>query len=414
MKATSLPIVSETGIYSGHQLNCLTSLQPKDRIMQRFRIGIATTLMLLAVASQATAKDIVETAVSAGNFKTLVAAVKAAGLVDTLQGKGPFTVFAPSDDAFAKLPSETIATLLKPENKEQLTAILTYHVVAGKVLAKDAYGVDSAGTVNGQRISIRRNSGRLVINESLVTATDIECDNGVIHVIDTVLLPEAKSIPEVAAANGQFGTLLAAVTEAELAETLGSKGPFTVFAPTDAAFEKLPKGTVANLLKKENRDQLVKILTYHVVSGRVFSNDAIAAESATTLQGQSVKVGVNASGIAINEARVVAADIQASNGVIHVIDSVLLPPSLSASESRDLLERAVAKGSRAFNNGDFRTCCSVYESACQSIVDCGTELPEGVNTALAAALRRASKVKHEGERAWVLRHGIDLAYYALH
>lgn len=377
-------------------------------------LALATMMLLTASAPRAQAKDIVETASSAGSFNTLVSALKAADLVETLQGKGPFTVFAPSDDAFAKLPKETIASLLKPENKDQLSAILTYHVVPGKVLAKDAFKVDSAGTVNGQRVSVRRNNGRLVINESLITATDIACDNGVIHVIDTVLLPETKSIPEVASANGQFGTLLAAVTKAELAETLGGKGPFTVFAPTDAAFEKLPKGTVANLLKKENRDQLVKILTYHVVSGRVYSDAAIAAESAKTLQGQPVKIRVNANGIAINEARVVAADVQATNGVIHVIDSVLLPPSLSTSDSRELLESAVAKGSKAFNNGDFHTCCSIYESACQEIIDGGSELPAGVNTALTAALRRAGKVKPEGERAWVLRHGIDLAYYALH
>lgn len=132
--------------------------------------------------------DIVETAVKAGSFKTLVAAVKAAGLVDTLKGKGPFTVFAPTDEAFAKLPAGTVETLLKPENKDKLVAILTYHVVPGKVLAADVVKLDSAKTVLGRPIEIDATEG-VKINDAQVVKTDIECGNGVIHVIDTVLLP---------------------------------------------------------------------------------------------------------------------------------------------------------------------------------------------------------------------------------
>ena len=134
-------------------------------------------------------RDIVDTAVSAGQFKTLAAALKAADLVKTLKGKGPFTVFAPTDDAFAKLPKGTIAELLKPENKEKLTAILTYHVVPGKVLAEDVVKLKKAKTVQGSEVRIRVKKGKVLVDKATVAATDIKCTNGVIHVIDSVILP---------------------------------------------------------------------------------------------------------------------------------------------------------------------------------------------------------------------------------
>ncbi len=137
--------------------------------------------------------DIVETAVAAGTFTTLVAAVKAAGLVDTLKSEGPFTVFAPTDEAFAKLPAGTIENLLKPENKDKLAAILTYHVVSGKVKAKDVVKLSSATTVQGSDVAIMVNEGAVVLNgNSNVVNTDIKASNGVIHVIDTVVMPPEK------------------------------------------------------------------------------------------------------------------------------------------------------------------------------------------------------------------------------
>jgi uncharacterized surface protein with fasciclin (FAS1) repeats len=132
---------------------------------------------------------IVETAIAAGSFNTLVAAVKAADLVETLSGPGPFTVFAPTDEAFAKIPAETLAGLLKPEAKDQLVGILTYHVVAGRVLAADVVKLTSAKTVNGQSVTIDTASG-VKVDGANVIQTDIECDNGVIHVIDAVILPK--------------------------------------------------------------------------------------------------------------------------------------------------------------------------------------------------------------------------------
>ena len=150
---------------------------------------LAGALAMTVAPSTASAADIVETAV-AGNFNTLVAAVKAAGLVDTLKGPGPFTVFAPTDEAFAKLPPGTLESLLKPENKAKLQSILTYHVVAGNVLAKDVVKIHSAQTVEGRSITIKTMDGGVMVDGAHVTKTDIAASNGVIHVIDTVLLPE--------------------------------------------------------------------------------------------------------------------------------------------------------------------------------------------------------------------------------
>jgi uncharacterized surface protein with fasciclin (FAS1) repeats len=134
-------------------------------------------------------KDIVDTAVAAGQFKTLAAALQAADLVATLKGAGPFTVFAPTDEAFAKLPAGTVEDLLKPENKQKLTAILTYHVVAGKAMAKDVAGMTSAKTVNGKEVALKVEDGRVKVGSATVITADVAASNGVIHVIDTVLLP---------------------------------------------------------------------------------------------------------------------------------------------------------------------------------------------------------------------------------
>jgi len=279
----------------------------------------------VALASMNADKDIVETAVAAGNFKTLAAALKAAGLVGALQGDGPFTVFAPTDAAFAKLPAGTLDTLLKPENKQLLTNILTYHVVPGEAMAGDVISRNTWATLNGQNIDVSVRGGKVMVDGARVTSTDIACSNGVIHVIDSVILPNNKNIVETASDAGSFGTLLAAAKAAGLAGALSGDGPFTVFAPTDEAFAKLPAGTVESLLKPENKDKLAAILKYHVVEGRVLASDAVAAQTAETLQGGTVRIRIDEGRLTVNGANVVSSDIETSNGVIHVIDTVVLP-----------------------------------------------------------------------------------------
>ena len=283
-------------------------------------------------AAQAT---IVETAIAAGNFKTLVAAVQAAGLVETLNGKGPFTVFAPTDAAFAKLPAGTLEMLLKPENKAKLAAILTYHVVPGSVKAADVVKLKYAGTVNGQRVDIKVDGAKVTVDGAAVTATDIACSNGVIHVIDAVILPVDGTVVDVAVKNGSFNTLVAAIKAAGLVETLSGKGPFTILAPTDAAFAKLPAGTLEMLLKPENKKQLVEILTFHVVPGVAAYSDAVVKMTEVpTVLGSPVAVKVVGGKVMLNGATVVAVDVEATNGVIHVIDTVLMPPARLAAPAR--------------------------------------------------------------------------------
>ena len=159
--------------------------------MKKIIVSLFGLIALSSVSFAEEKKDIVDTAVAAGNFKTLVAAVKAAGLVDTLKGKGPFTVFAPTDEAFAKLPAGTVEKLLKPENKKMLTDILTYHVLAGKVMAADVKTME-AKTVQGSSAAVKVADGKVTIDKANVVKTDIEASNGVIHVIDAVIMPATK------------------------------------------------------------------------------------------------------------------------------------------------------------------------------------------------------------------------------
>jgi uncharacterized surface protein with fasciclin (FAS1) repeats len=270
--------------------------------------------------------DIVDTAVQAGSFQTLVAALKTAELVDALRGPGPFTVFAPTDAAFAALPEGTLAELLAPEAKGTLQAILTYHVVPASLPSEKVLRAKYATTLNGQRIDIASSDEGVLVDGARVTQTDIRCANGIIHVIDAVILPSTDDIVTTAVQAGSFKTLTAALKAAGLVEALQGKGPFTVFAPTDEAFAALPKGTLEELLKPESREKLAAILKYHVVSGRVYADAAAAGAKVATLQGSQVRTRKDDKGnVLVQGARVVRADIETSNGVVHVIDRVLLP-----------------------------------------------------------------------------------------
>jgi len=267
-------------------------------------------------------KNIVETAVGAGTFKTLTAALKATGLDATLAGDGPFTVFAPTDAAFAKLPAGTVEALLA--DKAKLSAILTYHVVPGLLASDKVVESKWLTTANGQSLYVHTSGDGVKLDNATITATDIAASNGVIHVIDTVVLPR-KNIVETAQGAKVFKTLLAAAKAAGLVDALSNGGPFTVFAPTDAAFAKLPAGTVEALLA--DTAKLKAILTYHVVSGRILSSDLkVGTTAAKTLNGQSLNASRSESGaVKIDAANVIKADILAGNGIVHVIDSVILP-----------------------------------------------------------------------------------------
>ena len=276
------------------------------------------------------APTIAQAAAADGRFTTLVAAVDAAGLTETLNSKGDYTVFAPTDEAFKKLPDGTVATLLKSENKETLKGILLYHVVPGHFHASDVVKMPSLVTANGQRLDVAMSEKGATIDGANIVITDIETSNGIIHVIDAVVLPSAKTIPQTAKETGKFKTLLAAAEAAGLVQALSADGPITVFAPTDEAFAKLPEGTVETLLKPENKAMLAEVLTYHVVPGRIYSDAALKAGTAKTLNGATASINARKDGVFVNNSQVIAADLDTSNGVIHVIDSVMLPPQKTA------------------------------------------------------------------------------------
>ena len=292
-------------------------------------------------------KSIAEIAVD-GGFNTLVAALDAADLVETLSGEGTFTVFAPTDEAFAALPDGMLEDLLADPNT--LKQILLYHVVGDVVMAETVVTLDNAETLEGSTVAIEVVDGNVFLNDSQVTSTDIEASNGVVHVIDKVLVPEmeeavsndvvedVKSIAEVAVAGG-FNTLVAALSAADLVETLSGDGAFTVFAPTDDAFAALPEGMLEGLLA--DTEALTQILLYHVVGDVVKAETVVTLDEAETLAGDKVSIEVVDGNVFVNDSKVTSTDIEASNGVIHVIDKVLVPGMDETGSNKELIDSQI-------------------------------------------------------------------------
>ena len=269
-------------------------------------------------------RNIVDYVTSDDRFSTLVAALSSANLVDALNSEGPFTVFAPTNDAFAAL--ETI-----PEG-DLLKNVLLYHVTDKRLRTQKLLRLETISTLLGEDISVRLNAdNEIVINDTVrLLQANIRTTNGIIHVIDAVLIPPSvqnlPSIVDIATGDENFSTLVAALTAADLVETLQGEGPFTVFAPTNAAFDALdeiPEG-----------EALTEVLLYHVASGKFTSSDLLEAKSVTTIQGEEVTVEMDGDKVILNGAvEVLLADIMASNGIVHVIKDVLIPPSFTALPS---------------------------------------------------------------------------------
>jgi uncharacterized surface protein with fasciclin (FAS1) repeats len=305
----------------------------------RSLLAVSTVAFLAACGSdddepQVQTKNIVETASADPQFSILVEAVGTEGLADTLSGPGPYTVFAPTNDAFAALLGElglTKAQLLA--DKALLTAVLTYHVLPAQVKAADVPLGKAVTTVEGGVFKVESAGGELVITDgrnrtAKITATDVMASNGVIHVVDRVILPADKSLVATALSQPQFSVLVDAISAAGLADALSGPGPFTVFAPTDDAFAALLAELVVTRDELFADTALLKqVLLYHVVDGRVLKADVPLNTPIATLQTQTFSVHAT---LAITDqrarkARIVATDVFASNGVIHVIDKVILP-----------------------------------------------------------------------------------------
>ena len=280
-----------------------------------------------AIADQRTAQeDIPSNAAGTGIHDSLVAALDRADLVDTLSGDGPFTVFAPTDDAFTAAGID-LDSFNTDDEIATLVDILTYHVLAGAVNSSQVTDGMTATMLNGDEVTFSVTDGTVMIGDATVTIADVMASNGIIHVIDMVLMPPSDlvDIPTVAQGTGIHDSLVAAVVQAELLTTLQGEGPFTVFAPTDDAFTAAGIDLAA-LDTDEGKATLTDILLYHVVSGSVASSALADGMIATAVNGDDLTFTVG-EGVMVNDANVILADVEASNGIVHVIDKVLMPPA---------------------------------------------------------------------------------------
>ena len=299
-------------------------------MQRRLSTALIALLLLTAIPLSVTAdetKDIPTNASETGIHDSLVAALTQAGLVETLSGDGPFTVFAPTDQAFTDAGID-LASFDNDEANATLVDILTYHVLNGAVDSASVTDGLSVEALNGDNLDFAVVNGTVLVNDATVITADVVSSNGVIHVIDKVLLPpadELEDIPTVASSTGVHGVLVDAVIQAGLLATLSGEGPYTVFAPTDQAFTDAGI-SLSDFDGEEGAAALANVLAYHVTTGSVLSGDLSDGQMVTMLNQQQVRIGVTSAGVLINDATVTLADVAASNGVIHVIDKVLLPP----------------------------------------------------------------------------------------
>ena len=396
-------------------------------------------------------KSLIATAVADGRFTTFKAALDAAKLTTFFQWDNKLTVFAPTDEAFAKLPEGTVEDLLKPENKDRLVAILSHHVHPGSMSLAEALVAGDVKTIEGTPLTVAFAEGRVTVNGATLLNADIECTDGTIHVIDTVLIPEPKrkTLITTATGAGTFGTLLAAVKAAGLDSALDGKDELTVFAPTDDAFAALPEGTVENLLKKENRQQLVELLTSHVVSGKVSAGDALNAGTAKSLSGSELKFAIKDGLFTVNGSVIRSAGIDAGNGTIHVLSSVIGFPeaesfstgeccregatkscesgcsatkttqntkadsceaspstaSVAVMNAADLIAGAIERGVPLYNNGNIAECANVYED-CLVALSKSERLDNRIREML-DKIAEAGQQKDPDSRAWFYREALD-------
>mgnify|MGYP000081806315 CR=1 FL=1 len=283
-------------------------------------------------------ETIVDIASSEDSYSILVQALEKTDLASTLKGNGPYTVFAPTNEAFENLLEEMDASSLDDLSAEQLEPILLYHVVSGNLMSTDFsngyVSTLSPGAADTKAsLFVNIDNGVMLNGSSTVTSADIEADNGVIHEIDKVLMP--PNVVDMAINNNNFSTLVDAVVKAELDGTLGGDGPFTVFAPTNAAFEVLLSELSASSLDDLTKEDLLPILNYHVVSGNVLSSD-LSSGNVTTIGGKDIAIDVGNTVTINGKSTVISTDIQGTNGVIHVIDEVLMP----ADAPKNIVETA--------------------------------------------------------------------------
>lgn len=305
-------------------------------IILKFRYAFIALAMVTVFASCTKEEDttsksntIVDVASSDPQFSILVQAVTKAGLGSTLSSSGPYTVFAPTNDAFNALFSQLGVNGIEDLSAEVLKPILLNHVLSGKNMAADlatgyfATANNTAPGMNNVKVFINKGSS-VMVDDSKVIATDVMASNGVIHAVDKVILP--PSVVNHALNNPDFSILVQAVVKAGLVDALSAEGPFTVFAPTNQAFNNLFSTLGVNGIEDLSAEQLTPILLYHVVSGNVTASQVSAGSVPTLKEGSNISITVDGMGVKLNNnSKVVATDVQGTNGIIHAIDAVILP-----------------------------------------------------------------------------------------
>ena len=352
------------------------------------------------------------------NLTTLLELVKASGIEFPKDSK--LTIFAPTNEAFAKLPAKQVEFLTSAAGKPALQAILKHHVVAQSVGSAAVLDRRRLTALSGQSLPI--DAAGLTVDGARFVATDVAFDGGLVHVIDAVMLPELRSIEQIVAEDDRLATLRAAIGAAGLGPQLGSRnpGPWTLLAPSNEAFASVPEDSLKALLA--DRSALTAVLAAHVLPTAIRREEMLSQGSARTLMGDgAVRFALESGAITVAGARIEVADIEASNGIIHVIDRVLPAqggaPATAADASPQralqaaaILELAIERGVPRFNAGDASSCAALYEVAVASVVLLGADsVSPGTKADLAEALEKGSAHQDAAERAWIYRRAMDRA-----
>jgi uncharacterized surface protein with fasciclin (FAS1) repeats len=320
------------------------------KLLQNLAVALVVTVLALPAVAQESDytwshslrhSDLFDTVKSTSGHELFVKAVEASGLESQLRSQGPYTVFIPTDEALSRYAQDKGINLNRPQN-QQLADILRYHIVPGYLAGTDLYVVPAATTLQGDPVSLSVKGGHAYVDGARVIGSDVSASNGYIYVIDGVLTPgdgtyaekaprpAPQTLLETASKEGSYNTFVKAVKAAGLQDKLQS-GHYTVFAPTDQAFAKLPKGSVESLLKPENRHQLEHFLNSHIVPGRVVQEDLAIEGKATAASGETLHVSESGRTFKVEQAKVVEANTAPSNGVLYGVDSVVLTDEGMAS-----------------------------------------------------------------------------------
>ena len=388
-----------------------------DKVEGDFRLEISTIQSYRnnGAASLSDGNDLASVAGRSG-LGTLLQLIEAADL--QLPEGVQLAILAPTDAAFAKIPSATLEHILQPENRETLRAVLNYHILTPSLTSTDLFSRRNIETLNGQRLKIDDAGALPTINGSGLIAVNVRFDGGIVHVIDEVLMPQLSSIAEIGPESDQLSTLTTAVIAAGLGDQLSAeKGPWTIFAPVDSAFSDLPDGALDGLLRTENRVRLTDLLGLHIVPGRLYSSDLLATKSVQTLFGETVEFAIKDGRLCVGDASLIGEEIEASNGVIHLIDSVILPSEPEPRsvelniEAARLCELAISRGAPLFNAGQTGACASIYEIAIETMLVLGADkLDRNTVQRLELGIAEAKAQRSATDRAWTYRRTLDDVY----